>query len=236
MPLIPIAIIVTTVLATYLVYRTRKKEATVIPAARVKQIIKKISKEKEEKIAKAKEDIKARIKAIEIKPKPPIAILPEKKKELTEEEKEKANKEMRKAVKEAQDLLEENQFEAAAVAYHDAAKLALKLEKHEIARVYTNKGEEILQKKAELKKEAKLKAKAVEKKKKRRRPEEILSQVEIENIKTEIGEIMRKARKAIRDKNHPLAAEQYKEVAKLYRKILDEEKAIEFEEKAQNLL
>jgi hypothetical protein len=46
---------------------------------------------------------------------------------------------------------------------------------------------------------------------------------------------MRSARKAIREDDYISAAKQYREVAKLYRKILDEENAIYFEEKADEL-
>ena len=230
---IAIAIVVTAVLATFLVYRTRKKEAAVVPAARVKQIIKKISKEKKDTLTKARADIKARIKAIEPKPSPQVTILPEKKMELSEEERDNLNKEMRKLVKEAQSLLDKNQFEAAAVAYHDASKLATKLEKHEIAKVYLGRGEEILEKKSELKKQAKREAKE---EKKKLKPKEKVSRAEVEQIKADIGEIMRSARMAIREEDYISAAKQYREVADLYRKIGDEDKAKDFEEKADDLL
>ncbi|NVM52704.1 MAG: hypothetical protein HWN66_03290 [Candidatus Helarchaeota archaeon] len=232
--IIIIAIVVTTVLATYLVYRTRKKEATVIPAARVKQIIKKISKEKDDKIAETRADIKARIKVTEIKPKPRIEILPSKIEDISEEEKELMNKEMQGLVKKAQVSLKNNLFEAAAIAYHDAAKLASKLKKDEIAKVYLTRGEEILEKKSELKKKAKKVAK--EQKEMTRKPKEKLSRAEAENIKAEIGEIMRSARKAIREEDYISASKQYREVSELYRKINDEEKAEYFEEKAEELL
>ncbi len=233
--LIIIAIVVTTVLATFLVYRTRKKEETIIPAARVKQIIKKISKEREEELAQARADIKARIKSAEIKIKKPIerpAVTI--KEELSEKEKEEINKRIRNFVKEAQMLLEKELFEEAALAYHDAAKLAAKLEKYEMARVYSDKGEEILQKRDELLQKKKRKPK--KEKKKKRRPEEFMSKVEIESIKAEIGDIMRNARKSIRDEDYMTAAKLYREVAKLYRKILNEEKAVYFEKKADELL
>ncbi len=235
--IIIIAIVIITVMATYLVYRIRKKEAAVVPAARVRQIIKKISKEKDTKVAETRAEIESRIKAIDIKPKPKIKILPEEKKELSEEEIENLNKEMRKLVKEAQDLLENAQFEAASIAYHDASTLALKLEKNEIAKVYANRSEEILARKSELKKKAKQEAKVEKKLLKEKQKKKIkLSRAEIENIKTEIGEIMRSARRSINQDDYISAAKQYREVSELYSKIGDEEKANEFEEKADSLL
>ena len=228
--IIIIAIIVTTVLATYLVYRTRKKEITVIPAARVKQIIKKISKEKEEEAERAQAEIKSRMTAIQIKP-AAGATASTVKKELTEDEKEENDRKMRNLVKDAQNLLEENQYEKAAMAYHDAAKLATNLGKYEMARVYSDKGEEILRKKAELPK--KKKVKEVEKKKK---PEKLLGKAKIESIKVEIGELMRNARKALREDDFISASKYYKEVAQLYRQIFDEEKAQYFEGKANEIL
>ncbi|HUX98879.1 MAG TPA: hypothetical protein VMV49_04950, partial [Candidatus Deferrimicrobium sp.] len=230
--LIIVAIVVTVVLATFLVYKTRKKEATVIPAARVKQIIKKISKEKEEDVARTKADIKAKISSIEIKPKAKVETAPAVKAELTEEDKEKLNEKIRELIKEAQEFLEKKQIDEAAANYHEAAKIASKLEKYEIARVYSDKEEEILKNKAEILKKEKAELKQ---KKKKRKTEEILSQAEIEKIKADIGEIMRSARKAVREEDYISAAKQYREVAALYRKILDEENAVYFEEKADEL-
>jgi len=232
-----IAIVVITVLATYLVYRTRKKEAAVVPAARVKQIIRKISRERDVKVAETQADIQARIKAIDIKPKPKIEILPEEKKELSEEEIENLNKEMRKWVKAAQELLENNQFEAASIAYHDASKLATKLEKNEIAKVYQNRSEEILTRKSELKTKAKIEAKEEKKQLKAKlKMREKLTRADIENIKAEIGDIMRSARRFMNEDDFISAAKQYREVANLYKKIGDEEKAKSFGEKADSLL
>ncbi|MDD1777792.1 MAG: hypothetical protein LUQ65_06435, partial [Candidatus Helarchaeota archaeon] len=229
--LIIVAIVVTTVLATYLVYRTRSKEATVIPATRVKQIIKKISKEKEEETERAQQEIKMRTKAVEAPQPVKGPIAPVVKAELTEEEKEDINKQLQDQVRTAQTLLDEDQFDKAALAYHDAAKLAVKLDKHEMARVYSDKGEEILKKKAELPK--KKKEKEVEKK---RKPEKLLGKAKIESIKAEIGETMRSARKALREDDFMTAAKYYKEVARLYRELFDEENAKYFEAKADELL
>ena len=226
-----VAIIVTTVLATYLVYRTRSKEATVIPATRVKQIIKKISKEKEEETERAQQEIKIRTKAIEVPQPVKGPIAPVVKPELTEEEKEGINKQLQDQVKTAQTLLDEDQFDKAALAYHDAAKLAIKLDKHEMARIYSDKGEEILKMKAELPR--KKKAKEVEKKKK---PEKLLGKAKIESIKAEIGETMRNARKVLREDDFMTAAKYYREVARLYRELFDEENARYFEAKADELL
>lgn len=234
--IIIVAIVVTTVLATFLVYRTRKKEETVIPAARVKQIIKKISRTSEEEIEEARADIKARIKAVEVPSKKAEMPVVPIKTELTEEDKQELNQKLQDLVKEAQRLYDENEFETAALAYHDAAKIASKLEKYEIARVYSDKGEEILLQKDLLKKEAKVKAKEEKKELKKKKVERTLSKNEIESIKSEIGEIMRSARKAIREEDYMTAAKLYQEVAGLYRKILDEEKAEYFEQKAAELL
>jgi len=230
--LIIIAIIVTTVLATYLVYRTRKKEATVIPAARVKQIIKKISKEKEEAAEHAQAEIKSRLKAPEIQPAGAEAIAPPVKKELTEEEQAKIDQQMRDLIKDAQNFLEENQYEKAAMAYHDAAKFATNLGKFAMARIYSDKSEEILKKKAELPKKKKIKKEAEKKKK----PEKLLGKAKIESIKVEIGDLMRSARKALREDDFISASKYYREVAQLYRQIFDEEKARYFETKASEIL
>ncbi|MHA1424816.1 MAG: hypothetical protein ACTSQI_02395 [Candidatus Helarchaeota archaeon] len=228
-----IAIVVTTVLATYLVYRTRRREATVIPAARVKQIIKKISKEREAELTKEREEIKTRIKPIKTKPEKTVAPAPVIQKELTNKERDEINKKIQIEIKKAQEFLEKELYDEAALAYHDAAKWASRVEKYEMARVYSEKGEEILQKRAEILREKKKKPKI--KKKKKRKPEEFLSKEEIETIKSDIGEIMRSARKAIREEDYISAAKKYQEVAKLYRKIQDEEKALYFEEKAEEL-
>jgi len=236
--IIIIAIIVIAVLATYLVYRVRKKEAVVVPAARVKQIIRKLSKEREGKIAEEKAELQAKIKAIDITPKPKVTIKPGEIQELSEEVQEKLNKEMRDNVKNALKLLEEGQFEAGAAAYHDAAMVALKLQKKEIAKVYIDRSKEILAKKEEMKAERKKKLKQAakeEKVKRKERAKKRLRREEIENIKAEIGDLMRIARKAIRDHDFITAAKQYREVASLYRKLGDEEKALEFEERAGEL-
>ena len=179
-------------------------------------------------------EIKAKIKTIEIKPKKAVTSMPTIKKKLTPDEKEEINRKIQEEIKKAQEYLEKELFDEATLSYHDAAKLASNIEKHEMARVYSDRGEEILQKRAEILKERKKERKV--KKKKKRKPDEILSKVEVENIKSEIGEIMRSARKAIRDGDYMSAAKQYQEVAKLYRKIQDEEKALYFEEKAEELL
>ncbi|MFX1293290.1 MAG: hypothetical protein ACFFD2_00330 [Promethearchaeota archaeon] len=234
--IIIIAIVVTLVIATLLVYRTRKKEAKIIPTTRVKKIIKKISKKNGDDLTQEQADVKIRTEEVERKLKSTVTPIPTEKKELTEEEKEEINQQLKKLVNEAQALLEENSFEEAAMVYFNAAKEASKLKKYEIERIYSNKGEEILQKKTEFKKKSKIAVKETEKMRKKQRPEKILSKVEIENIKVKIGDIMKNARKAIRQEDYISAAKQYQEVAKLYRKILDEENAKYFEEKAEELL
>lgn len=232
--IIAIAIIVTVVMATYLIYRTRKQEATVVPAARVKQIIKKLSKERDEKEETERADLQARIKSIEIKPKTKVEIVPGELKAIAYEEQEKLNKEMRMHVKNAQELLDQTQFEAAAAAYHDASVIASKLGKNEIAKVYSTRSEEILERKAELKKKAKEEAKE-EKRQIKELKKRKLGRTEIETIKAEIGEIMRSARKALRNNDTISAAKYYREVAERYRKIGDDERAVDFEEKANEL-
>ncbi len=129
-------------------------------------------------------------------------------------------------IKTAQAYLAQKLFPEAAQAYQEASTLAANLEKHEMARVYAAKAEELLQEEKPTPKK---------REKPRRTAADLPSKEKTEAIKNEIGKLQRLAREALREKYAKVAAEHYREIADLYETLRDEENARNFRRKVEVL-
>ncbi|MFX0141225.1 MAG: hypothetical protein ACFFDN_46730, partial [Candidatus Hodarchaeota archaeon] len=144
---------VSVVLGTILVYRFYKREKVVIPASRVKAIIKKMIEEKE--IAELEEErlIKERLEKEKLKRKPPRKIKEEKpvSKERLEAKKEKLDKleiknlevRLSETLNSARQAIRKKNFNYAAELYQRAAKISSKLGDIDKAQRFSERAEEL---------------------------------------------------------------------------------------------